>query len=41
LILGWVTVALWLVAIFANLTAVQRILHVRRAVRRAEEGKQD
>jgi CDP-diacylglycerol--glycerol-3-phosphate 3-phosphatidyltransferase len=32
LILGWVNVVLWLVAIFAHLTAVQRILHVRRAV---------
>lgn len=32
LILGRVTLALWLVAIFANLTAVQRILHVWRAV---------
>jgi CDP-diacylglycerol--glycerol-3-phosphate 3-phosphatidyltransferase len=41
LILSLVTLALWLVAIFANLTAVQRILHVRRAVRRLEEGQED
>ena len=33
LIVGWVNLVLWLVAIFANLTAVQRILHVWRAVR--------
>jgi len=32
LIVGWVNLVLWLVAIFANLTAVQRILHVWRAV---------
>ena len=32
LIVGWVRLVLWLVAIFANLTAVQRILHVWRAV---------
>jgi CDP-diacylglycerol--glycerol-3-phosphate 3-phosphatidyltransferase len=33
LILGFVTPALWVIAIFANLTALQRILHVRRVAR--------
>jgi CDP-diacylglycerol--glycerol-3-phosphate 3-phosphatidyltransferase len=33
LILGLVRPALWVIAIFANLTAVQRIVHVRRTTR--------
>ena len=40
LILGWVQPVLWLVAIFANLTAVQRMLHVWRVVRAAADGSQ-
>lgn len=35
LVLGLVTLALWLVAIFANLTAAQRIVHVWRTTREA------
>lgn len=35
LVLGLVTLALWLVAIFANLTATQRIVHVWRTTREA------
>lgn len=33
LILGWIEPALWLLAIFTNVTAVQRIVHVWRAAR--------
>ena len=40
LILGWVELVLWLVAVFANLTAVQRILHVRRAAGAATDGSE-
>ena len=38
LVLGWVKPALWFVAVFANLTAAQRILHVRREAAAAEGG---
>ena len=34
LILGHATLALWIVAVFANLTALQRIMHVRRTTAR-------
>lgn len=34
LILGWVTLALWAIAILANLTAAQRIYHVWRVTQR-------
>jgi CDP-diacylglycerol--glycerol-3-phosphate 3-phosphatidyltransferase len=36
LILGWTRLVLWLVAILANLTAVQRMAHVWRAVQEKE-----
>jgi CDP-diacylglycerol--glycerol-3-phosphate 3-phosphatidyltransferase len=38
LVLGWVEPALWFVAVFANLTAAQRILHVRREAAAADGG---
>ena len=40
LILGWVTPVLWLVAVFANVTAVQRMLYVRRAAGAATDGSE-
>jgi len=40
LILGWAVPVLWLVAILANVTALQRIAHVWRAVREVADGKQ-
>jgi CDP-diacylglycerol--glycerol-3-phosphate 3-phosphatidyltransferase len=39
LILGVVTLALWTVAILANLTAVQRIVHVHRVAAEPEPGE--
>jgi CDP-diacylglycerol--glycerol-3-phosphate 3-phosphatidyltransferase len=40
LILGWVELALWLVAVLANLTAVQRMHHVWRKLQEAEGHRQ-
>ena len=37
LILGWMNAALWILAIFTNLTAIQRIVLVWLAARRAEQ----
>jgi len=39
LMLGWLTLALWLVAIFANLTALQRIVHVWRVSQQTRDGE--
>ncbi len=36
LIFGWVSLVLWVVAIFANLTAVQRMLHVWQALKKPD-----
>ncbi|HEC34583.1 MAG TPA: CDP-alcohol phosphatidyltransferase family protein [Chloroflexi bacterium] len=36
LILGWPTVALWVLAVGSSLTALQRVLHVYQQSRRAE-----
>ncbi|HEY1016616.1 MAG TPA: CDP-alcohol phosphatidyltransferase family protein [Herpetosiphonaceae bacterium] len=39
LVSGWMMTALWILAVFTNLTAVQRIVHVWLAARRAEQAK--
>jgi CDP-diacylglycerol--glycerol-3-phosphate 3-phosphatidyltransferase len=36
LILGWLTLALWILAIFTNITAIQRIVHVWQVERLAQ-----
>ena len=40
LVLGWVGPVLWLVAVFANLTAVQRMLYVWRVAGAATDGSE-
>ncbi|MBA3471114.1 MAG: CDP-alcohol phosphatidyltransferase family protein [Herpetosiphonaceae bacterium] len=40
LILNWLIVALWVLAIFTNITAVQRIFHVWKAERTAKAAEQ-